>query len=467
MSTTKTRSAISQDQVMGELVAQQRAFFETGKTRDIKVRITALKNLKSAILRHEQDIYDALLADFGKPVFETYTSEIGVVLEEIGHMIKHIRDWSQPELVKTSVVNLVSKSYIYPEPYGVCLVIGAWNYPFQLTIAPAIGAIAAGNTVIMKPSRVALNTYMVIETIVKEAFDPSYVAVIEQSTLHKEMLEAQYDYIFFTGGVEIGKVIARAAAEHLTPFTLELGGKSPCVVDHTASISTAARRIAWGKFINAGQTCVAPDYLLLHEKVKDRFYEEVAKSLYEFYGDSPMQSPDYARIINEKHFRRLSAMIKDGKVILGGQTDHATRYIAPTLIEIDSLSHPLMADEIFGPVLPVILVKDMQQAMEIIKQFEKPLAFYIFSNNYKTQQYFIQQVPFGGGCVNDTVAHFVNPHLPFGGIGNSGVGAYHGKFSFDTFTHHKGILNKVVWPDVPLRYPPYHGKLGLIKQIIK
>jgi aldehyde dehydrogenase (NAD+) len=467
MSATKTRSDLSQDLIVSQLVARQKAFFESGATRDVNHRIEALKKFKAAILRHEQDIYDALLADFGKPVFETYTSEIGVVLEEIGHMIKEVRGWSQPELVKTPVVNLVSKSYIYPEPYGVCLVIGAWNYPFQLTMAPAIGAIAAGNTVIMKPSRVALNTYMVIETIVKETFDAEYVAVIEQATDNKEMLEQRYDYIFFTGGVQVGKVVARAAAEYLTPYTLELGGKSPCVVDHTASIATAARRIAWGKFINAGQTCVAPDYLLLHEKVKDQFYEEIGKSLREFYGENPMQSPDYARIINERHFRRLSEMIREGRVIVGGQTDHPTRYIAPTVIEIDTLEHVLMEDEIFGPVLPVLVVKGMQQAMEVIKQFEKPLAFYIFSNNYKTQQYFIQNVPFGGGCVNDTVAHFINPHLPFGGVGNSGIGAYHGKFSFDTFTHYKGMLNKVVWPDVPLRYPPYHGKLGLIKQIIK
>jgi aldehyde dehydrogenase (NAD+) len=467
MGATKVKPVLSQDVSIAEVVAAQRKYFETGATRDVKVRIDALKKFKKAILAHEQDIYDALLADFGKPVFETYTSEMGVVLEEIGHMIKHIRKWSQPELVKTPFVNFISKSFIYPEPYGVSLVIGAWNYPFQLTVGPAIGAIAAGNTVIMKPSRVAEETYRVIETIVREIFDPQYVAVVDQAVEHNDMLAERYDYIFFTGGVQVGKVIARAAAEHLTPYTLELGGKSPCVVDHTADIPTAARRIAWGKFINAGQTCVAPDYLLVHAKVRDRLYDEIRKTLKEFYGQNPMQSPDYARIVSDRHFRRLSGMIKDGEVIAGGITAANTRYISPTVIEINSLSHPLMEDEIFGPVLPALVVQDMEEAMGIIKQFEKPLAFYIFSGNYKTQQYFINNVPFGGGCVNDTVAHFINPHLPFGGVGNSGIGAYHGKFSFDTFTHYKGVLNKVVWPDIPLRYPPYHGKLGIIKQIIK
>lgn len=338
--TTHTRSALSQEVSISELVAAQRAYFESGATRDVRFRIEALKKFKKSILSHEQDIYDALLADFGKPVFETYTSEMGVVLEEIGHMIKHVKEWSEPEVVKTPFVNFISKSYIYPEPYGVALVIGAWNYPFQLTVGPVIGAIAAGNTVIMKPSRVAPQTYQIIETIVREVFEPRYIAVIDQSVDNHDMLAERYDYIFFTGGVQVGKIVAKAAAEFLTPYTLELGGKSPCVVDHTADIATAARRIAWGKFINAGQTCVAPDYLLVHAKVRDRLYAEINKTLKAFYGANPMQSPDYARIINERHFRRLSAMIKDGEVIAGGKTDAHSRYIAPTVIEINSLDHP-------------------------------------------------------------------------------------------------------------------------------
>jgi aldehyde dehydrogenase (NAD+) len=346
-------------------------------------------------------------------------------------------------------------------------VIGAWNYPFQLTIAPVVGAIAAGNTVIMKPSRVAAHTYEVIANMVKEFFDPRYIACADIQTDNAEMLAQRYDYIFFTGGVQVGKVIARAAAEFLTPTTLELGGKSPCIVDETADIATSAKRIVWGKFINAGQTCVAPDYLLVHEKVKDKLFDAMKAAVKEFYGENPMTSSDYASIINDRHFERLSSMIKGGKVVFGGKTDAAKKYIAPTLITDIDLDHPLMDDEIFGPILPAFSFSHFNDALRIVKKFEKPLAFYIFSNHYETQQRCIEEVQFGGGCINDTVSHFINHDLPFGGIGNSGMGGYHGKFSFDTFTHYKGVMNKVNWPDVPLRYPPYIGKLGIIKQIIK
>jgi aldehyde dehydrogenase (NAD+) len=281
------------------------------------------------------------------------------------------------------------------------------------------------------------------------------------------MLACRYDYIFYTGGVQVGKTIARAAAEFLTPTTLELGGKSPCIIDRSVDVEVAARRVAWGKFINAGQTCVAPDYLLLHEAVKEKFYTAFRKTIKEFYGNDPQDSADYPRIIHDRHFDRLAAMIKDGEVIAGGKTDRESRYIAPTLIEIKDLNHPLMEDEIFGPILPVLEIASIDEAIEIIKQYEKPLAFYIFSNSYDVQQRCLKSIQFGGGCVNDTVAHLANPNLPFGGVGNSGTGAYHGKFSFDTFTHYKAVLNKVVWPDVPLRYPPYNAKLGIVKQVMK
>lgn len=461
MSTATATSAI------GKLVAKQRAFFHSGTTRPVEFRLEQLATLKKAIQHYEQDIYDALKADFNKPVFETYTSEIGMVLEEISYIEKRLKAWATPQLVGTALGNLPARSYIYPEPYGVALVIGAWNYPFQLTISPVVGAIAAGNTVVMKPSRVAANTYDLIAKMISDYFDPRYVACLDIHTDNNEMLAQQYDYIFFTGGVTVGKIVAKAAAEHLTPNTLELGGKSPCIVDDTASLEVAARRIVWGKFMNAGQTCVAPDYLLVHENAKDRLFAEMKKVVQEFYGDNPAANPDYAHIINERHFERLSAMIQGGTVVFGGKTDAAKKYIAPTLIADIDFDHPLMDDEIFGPILPAFTFKTLDEALGVVKRYEKPLAFYIFSNSYKNQQRCMNEVQFGGGCINDTVAHLLNPELPFGGIGNSGLGAYHGKFSFDTFTHYKGVMNKLTWPDIPLRYPPYSGKLGIVRQIIK
>ena len=458
---TKVKSSIQ------PLINKQRSFFESEKTRDIDFRITQLKKLKKAIQQHEDAIYQSLADDFRKSRFEAYAAEIGMVYEAINGMLANIKKWSTPALVKDTIINFPSRSYIYPEPYGVALVIGAWNYPFLLTIEPVIGAMAAGNTCIIKPPRAAIHTYRVIREIISTSFDEEYLAVLDEHSDNADMLACRYDYIFFTGGVQVGKTIAKAAAEYLTPTTLELGGKSPCIVDRSVDIDVAAKRIAWGKFLNAGQTCVAPDYLLLHEAVKERFYKAFTKALTEFYGNDPQDSADYPRIINDRHFDRLAAMIKDGKIIVGGQTDKESRYIAPTLIEIKDIDHPLMEDEIFGPILPVLEVSSIDEAIQIIKQYEKPLAFYVFSNSYEVQQRCLKSVQFGGGCVNDTVSHLINSNLPFGGVGNSGSGAYHGKFSFDTFTHYKGIVNKVTWPDVPLRYPPYNAKLGIVKQVLK
>lgn len=449
-----------------ELVQKQRAYFESGATRSTKFRIEQLKKFKKVFLNYEEKIYEALKRDFNKPVFESYTSELGLILEEIGVMIKNLENWSTPQLVSTSIGNLPARSYIYADPYGVVLVIGAWNYPVQLTLLPIVGAIAAGNTVVIKPPRIAKNTYDVIVELIAECFEEQYVACLDVSIDNSEMLEQRYDYIFFTGGITVGKIIARAAAEHLTPTTLELGGKSPCIVDETASIEVAARRIMWGKSINAGQTCVAPDYLLVHEKVKDKLFEAMKKAVSEFYGEDAGKSLDYASIINDKHFDRLSSMIKDGTIVLGGRIDASKRHIEPTVITDITFDHPLMQDEIFGPILPAFTFKTLDEALQIVKKYEKPLAFYIFSNNYNNQQRCMKEVQFGGGCINDTVAHLLNHDLPFGGIGQSGMGGYHGKNSFDTFTHYKGVMNKVNWPDIPLRYPPYKGKLGIVKKFI-
>jgi aldehyde dehydrogenase (NAD+) len=460
---TKTANKINHIQ---PIINLQRQFFETEKTKDIDFRINALKKLKKSIQQNEEKIYDALYQDFNKSKFETYTSEISVLYEEINLMLKNIKKWATPHVVKDTIANFPSKNYIYPEPYGVCLVIGAWNYPLQLTVAPIIGAIAAGNTVVVKPPRAAIHTYYITQQILS-IFEEDFVAVLPEDSHNDEMLACRYDYIFFTGGVEIGRKIARAAAEYLTPTTLELGGKSPCVVDASADVDIAAKRIAWGKYFNAGQTCVAPDYLLIDSKIKERFYTAFKKYVTEFYGNNPISSADYPRIINERHFDRLNGLIKDGNIIVGGKTDRETKYIAPTLIEIKDINHPLMEDEIFGPILPAIEIENIDDAITIIKQFEKPLAFYIFSNNYTHQQKLLKRISFGGGCINDTISHFINPELPFGGVGNSGMGAYHGKHSFDTFTHFKGIVHKVNWPDVPLRYPPYQAKLGIAKQVLK
>lgn len=449
-----------------ELVNKQRAYFESGATRPVKFRIEQLLKFKKTFLNYEERIYEALKRDFNKPVFESYTSELGLILEEIGVMVKNLENWSTPQMVSTSIGNLPARSYIYPDPYGVVLVIGAWNYPIQLTLLPIVGAIAAGNTVVIKPPRIARNTYDIIVQLISECFDEQYVSCLDVSTDNSEMLDQRYDYIFFTGGISVGKIIARAAAEHLTPTTLELGGKSPCIVDETASIDVAARRILWGKCMNAGQTCVAPDYLLVHEKVKDKLFDAMKKVVKEFYGDDPSKSVDYASIINDRHFERLSTMIKDGTVVLGGTVDAAKRHISPTVITDIDYNHPLMQDEIFGPILPAFTFSSLDEALTIVKKYEKPLAFYIFSNNYKNQQRCMNEVQFGGGCINDTVAHLLNHDLPFGGIGNSGMGGYHGKHSFDTFTHFKGVMNKVTWPDIPLRYPPYSGKLGIVKKVI-
>jgi aldehyde dehydrogenase (NAD+) len=361
---TETKSIIAQT------IQQQRNFFESGATRNIDFRIDQLKKFKKAIQDNEENIYTALNADFKKSKFETFATEIGILYEEISCMLKNIKKWATPQLVSDTIANFPSKNYIYPDPYGVCLVIGAWNYPLQLTLAPIIGAMAAGNTCIIKPPRAALNTYHIIQKIIAETFNEEYIAVLDEHSDNTEMLTYRYDYIFFTGGVEIGKTIARAAAEFLTPTTLELGGKSPCVVDKNADIEVAARRVAWGKFLNGGQTCVAPDYLLLHEDVKEKFYKYFTKSVKDFYGNNPQDSADYPRIINDRHFDRLAALLKDGNIIVGGQTDHDTRYIAPTMIEIDSLEHPLMNDEIFGPILPVLLINDMDEAIQSLNNLK-------------------------------------------------------------------------------------------------
>ena len=448
-------------------VQAQRDFFNTGKTRSLDFRIEQLKRLEKAIKKYEKEILDAFAADFGKPRFEGYLSEIGFCIEEIRHTLKHVRKWARPRKVSTSMVHFYATSAIHLDPLGVALIIAPWNYPFQLLIAPLIAAMAAGNCAVLKPSELTPHTAAVIDKLTRETFEPGYIQTVLGGADETQALLAQrFDHIFFTGGIVVGKIVMAAAAKYLTPVTLELGGKSPCIVDESFPVEMAARRIAWGKFFNAGQTCVAPDYLLVHKSVKARFLEEMKRVLREFYGEDPSQSPDYARIVNSRHFSRLQGLMGEGRVVIGGQSNAETRYIAPTVIDGVSMNSKVMSDEIFGPILPVLEFDKLDEAIATIQQRPYPLALYMFSKDRGNEKRILDEVPFGGGCVNDTLIHLSSTELPFGGVGPSGMGGYHGQNGFDLFSHKKSILKKTAVFDLPVRYPPYsEGKLNWIKKL--
>ncbi|MHC0064584.1 aldehyde dehydrogenase [Nostoc sp. UIC 10890] len=451
---------------VSEIIQNQREFFQTGKTKDITFRIEQLKTLKQAIIEHEQAIVEALQTDLHKPEVETYITEISVV-KEIDYVIKHLQNWSKPKKASVSWDFFSYSARIYAEPLGVVLIIGPWNYPFQLIISPLIGAIAAGNCAILKPSEIASHTSDIVAKIIAKYFDPAYIAVVEGGVeASQKLLAEKFDHIFFTGGTAVGKIIMAAAAKHLTPVTLELGGKSPCIVDTDIKLEHTVRRIAWGKFINAGQTCIAPDYLLVNKKIKKDLIDGLEKSLREFYGDNPVNSPDYARIISEKHFDRLVNFLKDGEVIIGGENQPSERYIAPTVIDHVSLEDSVMQEEIFGPILPVIEYTDIAEAIALINSRPKPLALYLFSQDKNLQKRVLQETSSGGVCINDTVMQVGVSSLPFGGVGDSGIGHYHGKASFDTFSHKKSVLQNSFWLDLKWRYAPYQGKLPIIKKLL-
>ncbi len=444
---------------------QQRQFFSTGTTKDIAFRITQLKTLKNAIVEQKQIILDGLKADMHKPEFEAYGAEI-FVLREINHAIKNLHSWSQPKKAAITLEQFPATAHLYPEPLGVVLIIGAWNYPFQLMISPLIGAIAAGNCAILKPSEIASHTSIVLAELMRKYFPANYIAVIEGGVDTTQQLLAQkFDHIFFTGGTAVGKIVMTAAAQHLTPVTLELGGKSPCIIDQDVDIENTARRIAWGKFLNAGQTCIAPDYLLVHEKVKPDLLASLQKCLHEFYGDQPELSPDYARIINQRHFQRLANLL-GGDICVGGETNLDELYIAPTVIDRVSWEDPIMQEEIFGPILPVIEYSEIEQAIAMVNAKPKPLVLYFFSQNKNLQKRILQETSSGGVCLNDTMLQFISSSLPFGGVGDSGIGGYHGKASFDTFTHYKSVLKRSFLLDFKWRYAPYQGKFWLLKLFI-
>lgn len=448
------------------LIQQQRSFFATGKTKAIDFRLQQLETLRQAIQSREAEILQALKADLGKPEYEGFLSEISVI-KHIRYAAKHLRSWAKPRRVKISSTQFPARARVYPEPLGVVLIISPWNYPFYLGIAPLVAAIAAGNCVILKPSELAPHTSRLLADLIQQTFDPGYITVVEGAAeTSQALLQEKFDHIFFTGSTAVGKVVMAAAARHLTPVTLELGGKSPCMVDREIDLELTARRIAWGKCLNAGQTCIAPDYLLVDRSIKPALIDAIRTEIHRFYGDNPAESPDYGRIINDRHFDRITRLLNPDRILIGGETHPETRYIAPTVMDA-TWDDPIMQEEIFAPLLPVLEYGDIGEAIEQINRRPKPLALYLFSHNPAIQQQVLQQTSSGGVCINDTILQIASSDLPFGGVGESGVGRYHGKAGFDTFSHYKSVLFRPFWLDMAIRYAPYEGKLKWAKKIIK
>ncbi|MDD2673039.1 MAG: aldehyde dehydrogenase [Syntrophales bacterium] len=445
----------------------QRAWFRSGMTRNIEFRIESLRILKNAISDSEPEILEALRQDMGKPAVEAWLSEIFMTIREIETAVRDLPRWIRPKTVPTPLAHFPAKSRILPEPYGVALILAPWNYPLRLLAGPLIGALAAGNCVAMKPSEIAPCTSSLIARIIRENFDQRHAAVVEGGPeTSRALLELPFDYIFYTGGTRIGRLVMEAAAKNLAPVTLELGGKSPCIVDRSTDIEKAARRIAWGKFFNAGQTCVAPDYVCVSREIEDDLVGALSRAVSEFYGEDPVKSPDYARIVNERHFDRIMGIIR-GDIAAGGAGIRAEKYIAPTIIRNVSWKDGIMEEEIFGPVLPVIAYGDIDELIGEIVRRPKPLALYLFTDDGKLRDRIVRDIPAGGVCINDTLRHLSNPHLPFGGVGESGMGSYHGKKSFAAFSHFKSIMERGMTPDLPLAYPPYKTSLPALKRIMR
>ena len=452
------------------MIAAQRSYFFTGETNNATFRKEMLSKLKSAISSNESKITEALHKDLRKSAFESYVTEIGFVLSSISHMIKNIDEWMEPEMVKTPIHLQPAKSFIVHEPYGSVLIIGPFNYPFQLVMEPLIGAMAAGNCAIVKPSETAIHTASIIKEILTETFPPEYIRVVEgEREETSALIHASFDKIFFTGSVKVGKVVMKAAAERLTPITLELGGKSPAIVDQTADLVKTAERIVWGKFVNTGQTCVAPDYLLVHTSVKEELITHMKSAITKFYGKDASESPDYGRIVNSQHFDRLADILfkERNQVVFGGEIDRSDLYIEPTLLDKVSWNGAAMEDELFGPILPVLTYSNLGEAIHRVRSLPKPLSAYMFTENEQAADYFIAQLPFGGGCINDTITHVGNANLPFGGIGPSGMNAYHGKYSFEAFTHAKAMMKKSTTIPMNLAFPPYGNKIKVVKPLIR
>lgn len=437
-----------------ELVRAQRAYFQTGQTRSVAFRLEQLRRLQRALQSNASLLERAMEQDLRKAPMEVYMCETGMVLEEIRCQLKHLRGWARERRVRTPLAQFPAKSFLSPEPYGVALIIAPWNYPVQLCLSPLVGAISGGNCAVVKPSAYAPATSAAMAKLLRETFDERYIAVVEGGRAENSALLAQrFDTIFFTGSVAVGKLVMQAAAQHLTPVTLELGGKSPVLVDKTADLKLAARRIAFGKVLNAGQTCVEPDYLLIEKGVKADFVQAYRAALQEFFPEGSMEQMPV--IVSQKHFARLTRLLEGQKIVLGGQTDAQTRFLAPTLLDEVDADSPIMQEEIFGPILPMLEYETLDEAIELIRSREKPLALYLFTNDKQTQRRVLDRCSFGGGCINDTIIHLATEHMGFGGVGESGMGAYHGKTGFDTFSHRKSIVDKKNWVDLPIRYQPY------------
>ena len=449
-------------------LTEQDSFFKTNKTHSISYRKESLVRLKKAILSKESQILEALYKDLKKPKLEAYSSEIGVVLTELNYFIKNIDCLTKPKRVKGSLLNFPSRDYIYSDPYGRVLIMSPWNYPFQLVINPLIAAIAAGNCVVCKPSELTENTSKVIAKLIDEVFDQQHVCVIEGGIeVNQYLLNQKWDYIFFTGSTAVGKIVMKAAAEQLCPVTLELGGKSPVIVNKDAKLKLAAKRIIWGKLYNAGQTCIAPDYIYVHESVKAQLIDLLVQEIEVALGENAQLSPDFARIINLRHYSRINALVEIDNIVHGGKTNDEELFIEPTILDNISWDSKVMSAEIFGPLLPILSFTDLAKTIDTINEKDKPLAAYYFGENKSEQDYFLNKLYFGGGCLNDTLVHITSENLPFGGVGPSGIGNYHATASFECFSHQKGIVKRGTWLDIPARYAPYSGKLGLIKKLFK
>ncbi|MFH4968945.1 aldehyde dehydrogenase [Gaetbulibacter sp. M240] len=455
-------------QYINTLFSKQRDFYKSHQTRNIKGRLILLKKLKAEVISNETAILEALKKDFKKSAFEGYLSEVGLVLSELDLTIKKLKSWAKKERVKSALLTFPSKDYIYKEPYGNVLVIAPWNYPFLLALEPVIMAIAAGNTVVLKPSELTTNTAAILTKIIKKVFPGEVATTVEGGVeVATALLEKPWDYIFFTGSTQVGKIVAEAAAKHLTPTTLELGGKSPCIVDETADLKLVARRLVWGKFFNGGQTCIAGDYVLVKAPRKEALIQALSKEIEKRYTKNPKSSEDFPRIVNNDHLNRLINLLENQTVVFGGDFDESDNYLAPTIVDEPDMNTPLMKEEIFGPILPILSYSTEEDIRKTIAESSRPLSFYIFSKNKTFVDNLLNTINFGGGVVNDLLVQFGNPRLPFGGIGTSGMGSYHGKFGFDTFSHHKAVMIRSTWFDPSFRYPPYKGKLKLLKKFLK
>jgi len=444
------------NQNIEQILDSQRDFFKSGATLPVSFRISMLKKLAEAVKAHEQEITDALKKDLGKSASESYMCEIGMVLSEISYMIRHVKRFAAKQHVHTPLAQFAAVSYQKPVPYGNVLIMSPWNYPFLLTIDPLVNAIAAGNTAVVKPSAYSPATGEVVQAILEECFPEEYVAVVTGGRKENAaLLEQKFDFIFFTGSQNVGREVLRHAAEHLTPAVLELGGKSPCIVDSTAKLKLAAKRIVFGKFLNCGQTCVAPDYVLCDASVKDALVEEICAEIQRQFGENPLENPDYGKIINEKHFERLCGLIEADKVVHGGTAHKETLQIAPTVLDRVTWEDAVMQEEIFGPILPILTFGKFEEVFEALSDREKPLALYLFTEDKARVKAVTERIQYGGGCINDTIIHLATSEMGFGGVGESGMGAYHGKAGFDAFSHTKSIVDKKTWMDMPMRYQPY------------